>query len=598
MPAGTYVTVAASAAFVLRVHSRVLTGQSPVNEGEGVVETVITEAEGAPNQLVFTIEDTAAALTFLGGEVVELVDRRSGSERILFGGHLVEWASEQRGSGQGRMLTCQASGYDAWLDWRVIPSFKSWTNKNGRVHQIETDRNMIQRLVEVAKATFIETPGSTVDQTDTTMPRMSFHDVTLREAIQRVADAAADTLASPDPRSFYIDNALRLHYYDGSEGLTAPYRIADGHYTRDVIEASGLVALWPMREATGAPAYDATAYANGTMTGGYTRNIVGLIPNEPHLAATTLNGSTGYMSATGANLHPGDTFSVEYVVRRGSTGSAQTVWSGGTDDVEIGFDASDHLIVYKEGTGNHFVSDATYTSTTAALHVMVTRSPADTDVYVNGAAVAGTTTARTFTAGSGTINVGRRKSSTDRYLTGTVQHVAIYSTKKSAATALAHYQQSVSITPESLRVTRSAFEGREAVWVRGNKAAGTGWVRFAELVNTRFGLANHRERQEVIERDDSETSGQRTRYGRSWLRRNRDPDVAVSLVVVGFDGWRVGQALYVTSDANGLDAYAVEIKQLVTRVGWGNGKLTHEIDGGRLPRSGARIISRRTPRRR
>ena len=596
MSAGALAThVPVSSPFILTIGGRVFTASAPVpfpgDDGDVVNCTIRETGVGSPNQMTFTIEDAAGTVSFDGGEDVTLEDRRTGTEYRLFGGHLVEWVSRRRGSNRGRLLTCTALGYDAWLDWRIVPSWSSRTDKGGRVTRITSERAMVQQLVN-RYAGFLHAPDTFITNQNTTMDVVHVRKVTLRDALERVGQTA--TYADDDStRNVYVDNHRRVHYFRGSEGLTAPYRIGDGSYTRTVLTTSGLVSLWNLREATGATVYDGMGYANGTLTGGYTQNVTGGIVNEPHLRAVTLNGSTGYVTASGANLHPGDTFTVEYWVKRGTTGSAQTVWSGGSGDVEVGFDASDKLIVYKEGTGNHFVSDTAYTSTSAWLHVVVARSPGATSVYVNGSAITGTTTARTFAAAAGAINIGRRLSSTDRYLNGTVQHVAIYSSKLSAATVLAHYNQGITLTPDTFSVTRSAFDGREAVYVSGSNADGTGYVRNPSIIRSAFGAPNRQpERQEVIDRDDSEGSAKRRAYGRWFLKEHNDPTIEGEFSVMGYDGWRVGQTVYLTSDVDGLDGYAADIKEIEVDIGFGNGVLTYTIQWGRRRWSGARDVAR------
>lgn len=591
----TQLTTPASASFVLRIAGRVYTNVAPVawqSSGDVVSCSIRETAEGSPNQMTFTIEDANNTISFDQGEVCELADLRGSSERLLFGGHLIETVSRTRVGGIGRMLTCTAIGYDAWLDWKVVPSWTSKTNKSGQVTKITKDRDMVQQLV-ARYGGDLTAPDGTVALTSSAMDVVSIKKATLREAIQRVGETA--TFADDEPTRFcYVDNYKRVHYYRGSEDLTAPYRVGDGCYTTDVTGNAGLVSLWPMREASGTTLYDAKSYANATLNGGYTQNESGGIVNEPHLRSVTFNGSTGYASASGVNLHPGDTFTIECWLVRGSASGARTFWSGGSGDVEIGFDASDKLIVYKEGTGNHFVSDTAYTRTDGWMHVAVARSPGATAVYVNGAAISGTTTARTFTAGAGAANIGRRLSSTDRYFSGRLQHVAVYSTKLSAATVLAHYNQGITLTPDEWEVTTSAFDGREAVYISGGNAAGTGWARIPNLNSTAFGQPGRQpERADIIDRDDSESDAKRRNYGRWYLRKYRDPDVSGSFTITGYDGWRVGQRVYLQSTPDGFDGtVGREIKEIDTDVGFGNGILTYTINWGRAKWSGARAVSR------
>ena len=590
----TQLTTPADASFVLRIAGKVYTNVAPVawpgDDGAVTSCTIRETAEGSPNQMTFSIEDASNTISFDYGEVVELADLRGTSERLLFGGHLIEQVSRWRA--RGRMLTVTAIGYDAWLDWKVVPSWSSKTNKNGRVTRITNDRTMVQQLI-ARYGGDLTAPDGTVASTSTDMDVVSIRKASLREALGRVAETA--TYADDEPtRFFYVDNYKRVHYYRGSEQLTAPYRVGDGSYTRTVLTTTGLVSLWNLREASGTPAYDGMGYANGTLNGGYTQNVTGGIVNEPQLRAVTFNGTTGYMTASGASLHPGDTFSVEFWCKRGSVGSTQTVWSANTNDVEVGFDATNHLIVYKDGSGTHFVSDDTYNVASGWLHVVVTRSPGNTDVYVNGEAITGTTTARTFLAGAGAINIGRRLSSPDRYFNGTVQHVATYSTKLSAATALAHYNQGITLTPDDWEVTGSAFDGREAVYISGANDAGTGWARIPALNSTAFGQPGRQpERTDIIDRDDSESAAKRRNYGRWYLRKYQDPTRSGQFTITGYDGWRVGQRVYLQSTPDGMDGETgYEIKELDTDVGFGSGVLTYTIQWGKAKWSGARAVAR------
>jgi hypothetical protein len=580
--------------FTLRVGGRILTAVSPVafpgDDGAVGSCTISETAEGSPNRMTWTVEDATGSITFDHGEQVELVDRRSGSERLLFGGHLVEVVSRRRGGGKGRILTCTALGYDAWLDWRFIPSWSSRTDKNGRITKITSERAMVQQLIN-RYAGFLEAPSSLITNQNTTMEVVSVRKMTLREALERVGETA--TYADDDSvRYFYVDNAKRLHWYRGSEDLTAPYRVGDGSYTRMVMDTSGLVSLWPLREATGTTVYDAMRYADGTLAGSYTQNVTGGIVNEPGLRALTLDGSTGYMTATGSNLHPGDTFSFECWFKRASTGSIQMLWSGPANDFEVRFEADDTLSLRKVNVSTIWNTSATVTDT-SWHHLAVTKSGSTRVIYLDGAALSATGTNATIVAGSGAIEVGRRLTANDRYFNGSLQHVALYNVALSAATVLAHYNQGITLVPDDWEYVESSFEGREAVHVSGGNADGTGWVRNPSIVRTAFGAPNRQpERQEGIDRDDAEGPGKRRAYGRWFLKANNDPMKYGRFTIVGYDGWRVGQRVYLTSVPDGLDGYAAEVKSIDTDVGFGSGVLTYDIQWGRPKYSGARAVAR------
>lgn len=589
-------TIPAQGSFFVRIGGAVVTSSVPVT-GDGVTAMTFSQSgEGGPGRAMFTIEDNYSTPTLLEGAAVEIIDRRTGSDVTLFAGHLVETSLVRRGAGVGRYINCTAVGYDAWLDWRIIPRWRTASNIQKRINAIDTDRGMVMFLIDRFGGA-VTTTAATVAATNASMPNVSVLGMTLREALQRIADGAT-TRSDTATRFFYVDNHKRLHYYRDTENLPAPYRIGEGSYVGDVRATAGLVSMWPMREATDATAADVTGYATGTLAGGYTRGLDGAVSLEPQLTATALNGTTGYMSATGAALHPGDTFTVEMWFRRATFGTAQALWSGGTGDVEIGFDAANKVLISKEGTGANFTSTPAYTDT-AWHHLAVTRTPGTTLVYIDGSTVAGTTVAQTFVAGSGTIEVGRRKSGTDRYAGAAIQMVAVYSTTLSAATVLARYHDGVSVAPDEITLTRAAYDGREAVYVLGSNVAGSGWVRAGKNgINiqrrTLFGSPDGApERQAFLERDDSETADKLDKYGAAFLATNSDPIVSGSFTTTGFDGWAPGQLVYITSTPLGLTAYPAEIKEVTTDVLFGSGVMRHDVQFGRARVRATRRIGRK-----
>ena len=76
--------------------------------------------------------------------------------------------------------------------------------------------------------------------------------------------------------------------------------------------------------------------------------------------------------------------------KRATLGGAQCLWSGGTNDIYIGFDASDKIVVEKEGTGSNFVSDGPVADTTHGQYLAVVRpAGGPTLVYRNGNSITG-----------------------------------------------------------------------------------------------------------------------------------------------------------------------------------------------------------------
>lgn len=584
-------TTPAQKPFILTVGGRNVTPINPV--GEDFACRFSEVGEGSASEMTFWLEDlTGSAFLLRMGEAVWLVDRRGSYPRTLFGGHLVNAQMRRRDSAAGRLIQCTAVGHDIWLNWRTFPR---WSSKEGG---ITFDRRMVQQLVN-RYAGFLYPPDATVQLTNNSMEPVTVSDSSMREALDRVAQTAT-YIAPENTRHYYVDNDRQVHYYKNTEDLAAPYRISDGSYVGDILATTGLVSLWTLSESTGAAAGDARVYAPGTLAGGYQRGLAAGVPNEPGMHATALNGASGYMAASGADLHPGDTVSFECWYRRRTTGSTQTLWSGGASDLEVRFTASDLIAIVKQGVSIVWSTSAAFTDTSAWHHLVVTKSGSTRAIYVDGVVRNASGTNATIVAGSGTVNIGR-VTTPGQYFAGSLQHVAIYSTALSAATVLAHHRQGLSLAPEDLVLELDAMSGREAVYVKGGTDSGTGWVvpgqGNAISMRTAFGQ-DEPVRQEIIERKDSTGPGKRDAYGAAFLKQNSDPDIGGSFSIVGYDGWRVGQILAITDSALGLDAWPAEIKQIDTDVLWGNGVLKYTIQFGKPVRSGTRRVGRGLGRKR
>lgn len=557
----------------------------------------ISETTDGAAQMTWTIEDTRDRDFQLGAETL-LTDHRSGSARTLFGGHLVNMRIRRRPAGPGRLIDCTAIGYDAWLDWLVVISWSSRNSKTGST--LNTDRKMVQQLVNKFGA-MIDAPDGTVALTNSDMEVVTVKGVTLREALQKVADSAPYLDDAPG-RQFYVDQDRRLHYFRDVQNKTAPYRIADGSYTRTVLDTTGLESLWPMREASGAPAYDANYAYHGAFAGGYQRGVAGGIPNEAHLSSTRLDGSTGYLLVSGSALHPGDTFSFECWYKRRSVGAGgMYLIDNNTGDFGVRFSATDKLVIRKIGTADVWVTDDSFTDTDDWHHLVATKDGSTRRVYVDGELQSGSGTNATIVAASGSsTHIGSDRAGGSNF-DGQLQHAAIYSTALSAATVEAHYNQALSLAPESLVLELDASDGREEVYIAGKNDAGTGWVRPGSLpgvtVRTSFGR-DEPKRQEIVSRQDSATANKKRSYGSAFLKRHNDPVVSGSFTVTDFDGWRVGQRVYVTDDAIGITNYPIEIVQMDTDLLLGNGTIKYDITLGQAPRTGMRVIGRSLPRKR
>lgn len=546
--------------------------------------------------LSFTVMDTTATRSLQGGAAVEFfVDGT-----LVFGGTLLR-KRFKRIVGAGRVIECECVSADSWLDWRIVPQWASKANTDVRKRLRDNDRQMVQDLIERRGGPLLA-PNATVASTNTNMDPVRAQQMTVREVLELIA-AEAQTTASPGKRRFYVDERYRVHWYTGLEGNAAPYRIADGSYVRDVLDTSGLVEYWTLREESGTTNHGARAVADLTLAGSYTQaqTSVGVV-NETGIPATT--GSAGYRSvlftATGrtsktsapASLFPGDTFTLELWFRRVTTGTLQYLifTSGGSDDAYEAFFNTDDKLYFRlhPGGDNNFVSTATVTDGNWH-HLVVAHNPGDTTVYYDGSSWAGTHTNRVFGSSATTFQVSHPTSGFAGYL----QHVAVYNAKLSAATALAHYRQGISISPEDVELEddwTDVFHHAYVVGSTGKKDdAGSGWV---------YNTGSDFERgavQEFIEREHSDTRAERDRAGKAAIRqasRVRGLNLRTQVAAA----WRSGQTLTVTEDAYGLSGDTFEIRAV-------NGELTErgaifDIEAGALRHRLTRHVRRRRRKRR
>lgn len=559
--------------WALRVNGGNFTARIPLDVGA----IRITESLGSPAQMEFTIEDTRGTANLPHGCLVSLERLRvnAAGETFTtfryFGGHLIESTLTRLPGQHRRLIRCRAVGFESWLDWKGVPNYSSRTNVDGRVRQVHSDRAIVQELVSRYGA--LLSAGPYVDATNTGMQVVSVKGVTLREALERVADVA--TVISPEAtRDFYVDHYGRLHYYSGSEGLDAPFRIADGSYTQSVLAEGGLAGLFTLAESEGTTANNAAfpGIGTGTFNGsGITRNTQNIVWNEPGMSSTKfIAASFGFLSVIHDNFHPGDTFTVECVFKRNTLGTAQTIVSAGSGDYYVGFNASNKLLVQKEGIGDHFVSDDTFTDANPH-HFMWTRAPGDSDFYVDGVALSGTTTARTFvSAAPAQVCWGKKVSTNDTYLDGWLSHLAHYTTQKTAADALAHYNQFKSLAPEGIEYSLTSADRVHRVYVRGANAQGSGWVDPGTGSFAGYNV------DAFLDEPDSTNIAKRNAYGRAFIRQHGRMESLRLSLTHAFSGWALGQLVHIYDAVIGLNTN-MEIRELSTDFNLGNGQISYEM---------------------
>lgn len=527
----------------------------------------------------WVVEDTTATRTLQGGAEVGIVVNGT----RVFTGTLVGRELE-RLPGAGRLIRCEAVSADSWLDWRIVPRWSSREDISGRIRQLTTDRQMVKDLVE-RRGGPLRATNATVTETNTDMDLVRAQRKSLREALELVADEA-QSVASPGKRSFYVDEQYRVHWYDGLEGTAAPYRIADGSYVRTVLDTAGLVEYWSLREESGTTNHGAMSVADLTLGGSYTQSVtdIGAV-NDPDHRATTFSATGRSTNASAPSaLFPGDTFSFEFWFRRAGSfgGFAYLILSlGGTDDAyEVNLQSSDKLRLQRRGIGLDFESTQTFTDTDWH-HCVIAHEPGDTKVYIDGSSIAGTHTNRVFGSGATQFRVSNSSSG----FVGSMQHVAVYNVKLSAATALAHYRQGLSIAPEHFSLQDAWEDVGHHAYVVGQDKDGSGWV---------YNTGSDFERGAVqffIERPHSDTRAERKRAGRAAIAR-RGRVRGYYFATQQAAAWRAGQKLYVTDATLGLSADTFEIKAINGELGPG-GVPMFEIEAGALRRRLSRYLRRR-----
>lgn len=566
---------------------------------------------GGMSQLTWAVLDPTGVVALPHGAKVRLNDSTS-STGLRFSGVLLQQERARVPGSTGKVVECTAVGHEWTMSTRQITTYKS-RDKNNQL--LSKDDLIVKALCDDAGCSWMY-DGGFVQRTSTDVDLVGIYlsGQSLAEALDELADIVQPE-TSYHVRRWYVDPDEQIHWYSGSEDLLAPFRVADGSYVEDVLAASGVVSFWTGRPKSAAVLQDATTYANATINGTYTTGwsdppVASLCLNEPQHPAVDLDGSTGYVSATGANLHPGDTWTVGITFNRdGGVGSQQALWSGGTNDILIGFDASNHIRVQKEGTGDNFVSDDTFGSTTLTYNLVVARSPGSTIVYVNGAAITGTSTARTFSAAAGAINIGRKLSTTDQFFNGAFWGAFISSSKLSATTVANLYNQWVSVTPDDLTASYDASPVRKRVYVKGAHATqpdpGSGWSDGQALPPEDLASFESfgRKPEAFIDRPDSTTKVKRKRYANAFLTNNNSPifsttfsvtlDPSVIRIAGASTSPQPGQRMYVTDDALGLSAESTEIKQVETDLNLGSGVVTFDVTTGALPYSANRGRRRR-----
>lgn len=536
----------------------------------------------------FLVEDTNGSVKLNEGMEVRLTDNVNA--RTLFGGVLLE-RRRRRGPGSVVWTECEVASYDWFLDHRIVPRYESKRNVGNRVRKIERDRNIVVDLVR-RRGGPIEAFYSDIDATNTDMPLLKLSGETLRSALEKVADEASPgdgeaNSATALARHFYVDFDRRLHYFKGTEGLAAPFRISDGSYVRDVITTSGLVEYWSLREEGGSTFYGSEGVTSLDRDSQIAVQADVGVVNELAYRASTFDGvNTMASAASVAGLKVGGApWSFECWLR--CTNASGTDWllltfaAVGENGPSIQMEADGDIVVARRGGGSTSTTDQPLTPN-VWHHLVVTVSGAGAvKVYVDGVASAGPGTLTGWGDTWDSFNVARVP---DGFV-GDMQHVAWYSTALSASTVLAHYQQGVSIMPDGFFIETDAGDDVHKVYVRGANAKGSGWV---DEKGSPWDLGSA---HAYVDARHAKTVRAKLRRGRSYMRRHQKV-TGGGFGVLNLNGWRANQLLPVTDDALGLDGATYALRSVRGELSAGS-LPTYDIEFGNLSRMLTRTIRRR-----
>lgn len=182
------------------------------SDNKGIAADSIRITEGGYNSagsMEFIFDDPAKAYSFPTAAETIFFDWVQGFP--LFGGFL-DGRVLQPGFGQiGRSVSMTCTDYSPLLDLHLVPAFSL---KSG-----VSDRDAIQALVGYFGGP-IGALSDTVASTNSNMPALSFIGLTLRQAIEKVANAAGAN------RVYWLDSLKKLNYTSASS-LVAPYVIKE-----------------------------------------------------------------------------------------------------------------------------------------------------------------------------------------------------------------------------------------------------------------------------------------------------------------------------------------------------------------------------------
>jgi PKD repeat protein len=250
---------------------------------------------------------------------------------------------------------------------------------------------------------------------------------------------------------------LRTTDNNGATATTTRSLTVNSAYRAAVLGTAGISDLWRLDETAGTTAADANGANNtGTYVSSPT-SVVALIGGETNSFARSFNGTSQYIDFSPTPFGAPSTFSVEAWVRTSAakaSGGYHFLVSDSSTDFDNGFslviDSSNRPIfaLAREGSFGSVTRGQATSATTVAPntthHLVGTYDGTRARIFVDGVERANVLFNQSPTwSSSRDLRIGRPISATSltqRYLQGTIDEPALYTSALSAATVLAHYE--------------------------------------------------------------------------------------------------------------------------------------------------------------
>jgi Concanavalin A-like lectin/glucanases superfamily/Right handed beta helix region len=213
-----------------------------------------------------------------------------------------------------------------------------------------------------------------------------------------------DGTITPGTKSPPLVNATGALNVAGSIMATGTLDVTASQYTVATLPAYAGVVLsltpagyWKMNEASGNLA-DSSGNANTAVAAGagLTYHVAGSIRDDADYAVTMPgSGNPRWAVAASGSLPSGNLFSLSFVFKKAVDGTLMRIWMQQSNGFSAHFDTDNKLHFGQTGLSDITASTNTITGT-GWHHVVMTKNGTPAKIYLDGADVTGTVTARTL----------------------------------------------------------------------------------------------------------------------------------------------------------------------------------------------------------